>query len=85
MKNTQSLRSLTKIEKIALASVCGTTIGYINQIIYGKSIPSPSLALRIDIATGGKCSKRELRPDVDWNLVEAAAKAETMVCHGSQS
>lgn len=70
------LQHLTKTEKDSLAQVCGTTLGYINQIIYGKNRASIELAIRIEKAMDGRVSRRDLRPDIDWDLIDAASIAK---------
>lgn len=67
------LRHLTKLEKLSLATVCGTTLGYINQIIYGKSRASVQLAIKMEKALDGRITRRELRPDINWDLIDAAS------------
>lgn len=70
------LRHLTKLEKMSLAKVCGTTLGYINQIIYGKSQASANLAVKMEKALDGKITRRDLRPDINWDLVDSAQSQE---------
>ena len=58
------LRSLTRVEREALAERCGMKLSSLNNIIYGKK-PSIETACRIESETCGAVSRRELLPDVD--------------------
>lgn len=62
------LRSLRKVERSALADRCGIKLTSLNNIIYGKQL-SVSLACRIEKETGGAVTRRELLPEVDWDLI----------------
>lgn len=59
--------------KAALASAVGVSKGYLWQIATGwvnsrgyKQKAKPSLAVDIEINTGGLVSCEETRPDLDW-------------------
>lgn len=45
-----------------------TTRGYLRQIGYGNKKASAELSSRIEQATGGKVSRKQLRPD-DWFVI----------------
>lgn len=49
-----------------LAAALGTKPIYLRQIGYGFRRPSISMALRIEQASGGLTTARELRPDLPW-------------------
>ena len=66
------LRSLTATEKAALAEKCGISRFYLNNLIYTKKSPSPLLACRIEDATSGRVTRRQLLPAVDWDLLQGS-------------
>lgn len=66
------LRSLKKVERIALAERCGIKLTSLNNIIYGKAL-SVSLACSIEKETGGAVTRRELLPNVDWDLISGTS------------
>lgn len=66
------LRALTKAERRGLAVLAETTLGTLNQLCYGNRMPGVALASRIEKATRGEITRRELRPDLDWDLILAA-------------
>lgn len=45
-----------------------TTRGYLRQIGYGNKKASAELSARIELATGGKVNRKQLRPD-DWFVI----------------
>lgn len=63
------LSSLTIQEKEVFADQCSTTIGYLNQIMYGNSKCSASLAIKIDKESNGLVSCDLLCPDADFNYL----------------
>lgn len=63
------LASLTIEEKEVFAKQCSTTIGYLNQIMYGNSKCSASLAIKIDKESNGLVSCDLLCPDADFNYL----------------
>lgn len=46
------------------ARLFGISAPYLNQIIHGIRNPSPRLAIRIEKATDGRVSRKELLPDI---------------------
>lgn len=62
------LRSLRKIERVALAERVGIKPSSLNNIIYGKPL-SIQLACLIEKETGGAVTRRDLLPTVDWDLI----------------
>lgn len=63
------LRSLTPPEKKALITKCGITRGYFYNLLAGSKRPSAALACRIERFTSGRVTRREVLPDVDWELL----------------
>lgn len=70
------LCALKRAERRGLAVLAGTTIGTVDRLCYGKRPPGVDLAMRIEKATRGKITCRELRPDLDWDLILAAFTAD---------
>lgn len=66
------LRSLRKVERVALADRCGIKLTSLNNVIYGKRL-SVTLACRIERETGGAVTRRELLPDIDWDLISGTS------------
>ena len=66
------LRSLRKIERSALADRSGIKLTSLNNVIYGKRL-SVALACRIERETGGAVTRRELLPEVDWDLLSGTS------------
>lgn len=67
------LKSLSVKERIAYASACGTTYGYLHKAIYTSKTPvfDAALALKLEKHSDGSVKKHELRPDVWPELVAA--------------
>lgn len=63
------LTSLTIQEKDDFAKQCSTTVGYLNQIMYGNSKCSASLAIKIDKESNGLVSCDLLCPEADFNYL----------------
>lgn len=49
-----------------LAEAAGTNISYLRQIGYGIRLPSAELAIRLEYASHGLITAREVRPDLPW-------------------
>jgi DNA-binding transcriptional regulator YdaS (Cro superfamily) len=77
MKLLTHLKSLSDDGLSAFADMAGTSVGYLNQVAYGYKQIGPAFALRIEIASGGALSARELSPDFPW---DEAAKILCPVC-----
>lgn len=71
---SEYLRRLTRVEREALAERCGMELASLNNIIYGKK-PSIAMACRIESETCGAVSRRELLPEIDWDLIAGTAVA----------
>ncbi len=46
----------------------GTSRGYLRQIGYGNKKASAELASRLEAATGGQVTRKQLRPE-DWSVI----------------
>jgi len=51
-----------------LANTAGCSVGTLYQVALAHKKPSAKLATRIQAATNGVVSRRDLRPD-DWHLI----------------
>jgi DNA-binding transcriptional regulator YdaS (Cro superfamily) len=71
------LSQLTPSERKVFANRCKTSIGYLNQIMYGNSKCSASLAIKIDKESNGKVSCDLLCPDVDFKYIRNQALSLT--------
>ena len=75
--NTSELKSflagLSVQDKDAFAERCSTTVGYLNQIMYGNSKCSASLAIKIDKESNGEVSCDLLCPEADFDYVRNQA------------
>ena len=71
--NSNELKSfligLSAQDKDAFAERCSTTVGYLNQIMYGNSKCSASLAIKIDKESNGVVSCDLLCPEADFDYV----------------
>ncbi len=72
------LRQLSRIEREALAERCGMKLTSLNNIIYGKK-PSIEMACRIESETCGAVSRRDLLPEVNWDLIAGTAVARRFI------
>lgn len=55
---------LETADAYALADAAETTRIYLTHLAHGHSKASPKLAKRIEDATGGKVTRKDLRPDI---------------------
>lgn len=67
------LSQLSTEERKAFAKRCQTTLGYLNQIMYGNSKCSASLAIKIDKESFGEVSCDLLCPEADFDYVRNQA------------
>jgi hypothetical protein len=58
--------ALDRAERESLASACGTTHGHLRNVAYGYRACAPGLAAALEIETGRKLRRWDLRP-LDWN------------------
>lgn len=75
---SEYLRRLTRVEREALAERCGMKLASLNNIIYGKK-PSIAMACRIESETCGAVSRRDLLPEVNWDLIAGTAVARRFI------
>lgn len=67
------LTSLSPNDREAFAKRCQTSLGYLNQIMYGNSKCSASLAIKIDKESCGAVSCDLLCPEADFDYVRNQA------------
>lgn len=67
------LADLSAQEKEDFAKRCSTTPGYLNQIMYGNSKCSASLAIKIDKESDGLISCDLLCPEADFQYIRKQA------------
>lgn len=64
-------KSLKPAERKAIAARCGIKRTYLSNLITCRDrYPSVTLAAKIEAATNGRVTRQELRPDLDWRLIE---------------
>ena len=66
-KNTELLGWLKSANDEAVTAT-GTTRGHLRQIGYGNRAASPEVAARLELATKGQITRKQLRPD-DWSVI----------------
>ncbi|WP_034583164.1 YdaS family helix-turn-helix protein [Acinetobacter sp. HR7] len=67
------LSQLAPNERKAFAKRCKTSLGYLNQIMYGNSKCSASLAIKIDKESGGQVKCDSLCPEADFEYIRNQA------------
>lgn len=67
------LSQLNPNERSEFAEKCQTSIGYLNQIMYGNSRCGAALAIKIDKESNGIVSCDDLCPEVDFEYVRNQA------------
>lgn len=68
--------SLDKSSRDEYAKKCRTTLGHLNQIIYGNRSCNPVLAIELDKQSNGRVLCDELCPDADWSYVRTGQTKE---------
>ena len=68
MKLLDYIKPLAKDQLEAFAAGCGSTVGQIKQVAYGRRA-SAELAIRIDMASGGEVACEDIRADIDWSYL----------------
>ena len=71
------LKQHTAANTRAIAAKAGTTLGYLRLIGYGIRRPSADMALRLEHASNGLLTARELRPDLPWPRYAPDRASET--------
>ncbi len=74
MKLLDYIKPLAKEQLEAFAGSCGSTVGQIKQVAYGRRA-SAELAIRIDIASSGQVSCEDIRDDIDWEYLRGRKDA----------
>ncbi|MDG9928511.1 MULTISPECIES: YdaS family helix-turn-helix protein [unclassified Pseudomonas] len=69
------IKPLSKEDLEAFSARCDTTSGQIKQVAYGRR-PSAELAIKIEIASGGRVTCEQLRPDVNWGYLRGTARMD---------
>ncbi len=68
---TTFFKSLKSVERQAIAQRCGIKRSYLNNLITCKErYPSVVLAAKIEAATNGRVTRQDMRPDIDWKIIE---------------
>ncbi|MFH7764562.1 hypothetical protein [Acinetobacter sp. BSP-28] len=65
----QYLKPMKKEEREAFASRCGTTLGNLNQIMYGYTTCGAALAIAIDRESKGNIRCDDLCPSADYQYL----------------
>lgn len=60
------LSPMTTQEREAFARACGTTRGHLQNVAYGKRC-APALAVAIELNSGGKVKRKDMRDD--WRAI----------------
>lgn len=69
-QSSDFFKSLKSVERAAIAERCGIKRTYLNNLVTcPDKHPSIVLAAKIEQVTGGRITKQQLRPDIDWNIV----------------
>ena len=74
MKLLDYIKGLDKEGFQSFATSCGTTVGQLRQVAYGRRA-SAELVIAIDRASGGEVPCEELRPDIDWQYLRGTPRA----------
>ena len=67
------MSGLAAHEKEEFAKKCETSVGYLNQIMYGNSKCSASLAIRIDKESRALVPCDDLCPEADFDYIRTQA------------
>jgi len=68
------IKGLDRQQLEAFASACGTTVGQLRQVAYGRRA-SAELVISIDRASNGLVPCEALRPDIDWEYLRGTSRA----------
>lgn len=74
MKLIDYIKPMTKEELDAFAARCGSTVGQLRQVAYGRRT-SADLAIRIDIASDGVVNCEDIRDDINWAYLRGRQRA----------
>ena len=67
------LKSLSTPEKEEFAKRCGTSLGYLRKAISLNNRFDAKLCIALEIQSNGAVRCEDVRPDVAWNVIRAAA------------
>lgn len=70
------LNSLPSDEKVAFATACGTTVGYLRKAISVGQQIGESLCINMERESRGFIRCEEIRPDVDWAYLRRSGKRQ---------
>lgn len=62
-----------EVERVAIAA--GTTLDYFRQIMYGNRLPSHRLVKDLEVASGYRMTRHDLRPDIFGEIPNQEAAA----------
>lgn len=74
MKLLDYMKGLDKQKLETFALTCGTSVGQLRQVAYGRRAGA-ELAIAIDRSSCGEVSCEEVRPDIDWEYLRGSSKA----------
>lgn len=59
---------IPRTDRDLFAERCGTTVAFLRNVIYGQRRAGEKLCVAIERESGGRVTRRDLRPD-DWHLI----------------
>ncbi len=68
MKLNDYMRAMSQDQRVTFSVRCGTTIGHMRNVSYGKTC-GEDLAIQIEKHSAGAVTCEELRPDVEWAVL----------------
>ncbi|HGM5018388.1 TPA: transcriptional regulator [Pseudomonas aeruginosa] len=74
MKLIDYIKPMTKGELEGFAARCGSTVGQLRQVAYGRRA-SAELAIRIDMASSGVVNCEDIRSDINWAYLRGKQRA----------
>ena len=74
MKLLDYIKPMTKEALDDFAASCGSTVGQLRQVAYGRRA-SADLAIRIDMASGGVVNCEDIREDINWAYLRGRERA----------
>ena len=69
------LRSLKMVERKAFADKVGISLNHLQNITYEQKQAGVELACKIELISRGAISRRDIRPDLDWDLIQGTRVA----------
>lgn len=61
--------------RLAFSERCGTSLKYLRMVAYKAKTIGESLALKVELESGGSVRVETLRPDVPWHVVRGKPAA----------